>query len=201
MTLPADAFAPTLSALAADGWCLLQHLLTPAQTAALAAECSAMHEAQLLTAARVGAARDASPLRGDRTRWFEPAALTTAQRDFVDRLDALRIALNRGLMLGLIDSEAHYAVYRPGAGYARHLDCLRGNDARVVSAVFYLNQAWQDAEGGALRLHQPDGSHHDVYPRGGTLLLFLSAQFQHEVLPATRQRMSIACWLRQRTSG
>jgi SM-20-related protein len=28
--------------------------------------------------------------------------------------------------------------------------------------------------------------------------LFLSAQFEHEVLPATRDRMSIACWMKQR---
>jgi SM-20-related protein len=47
-------------------------------------------------------------------------------------------------------------------------------------------------------LYLADLSHRDIYPRAGTLLLFLSAQFEHEVLPATRDRMSIACWMRQR---
>ena len=198
MNLPAEAFAPALGALAADGWCVLADLLLPAQTAALARECGAMHAALRLLPAGTGVDRVASPLRGDRTLWFEPAALTAAQRVFVDRIDTLRIALSRGLLLGLVDSESHYAVYPPGAGYARHLDCLRDDDARVLSAVFYLNDAWQDAEGGALRLYLTDHTHHDVYPRAGTLLLFLSAQFEHEVLPATRDRLSIACWMRQR---
>ncbi len=137
-------------------------------------------------------------MRGDSTRWFQPEALSTRQQAFANRIEALRIALNRDLFLGLVDSESHYAVYRPGAGYARHLDCLRNNDSRVISAVFYLNEAWQDADGGALRLYLADQSYHDVFPRAGTLLLFLSAQFEHEVLPATRDRMSIACWMRQR---
>lgn len=89
----------------------------------------------------------------------------------------------------------------PGAGYARHLDRLRDTDARVVSAVFYLNDSWQETEGGALRLYLDDGAHRDIYPHAGSLLLFLSAQFEHEVLPATRNRMSIACWIQQRALG
>ncbi|MBC8732967.1 2OG-Fe(II) oxygenase [Paraburkholderia sp. UCT2] len=158
----------------------------------------AMHDAQLLTPARVGANRAATRLRGDSTHWFQPDALSKRQQAFADRIDVLRNALNRDLFLGLLDSESHYAVYPPGAGYARHLDCLRNSDSRVISAVFYLNEAWQDAEGGALRLYLADQSYHDVFPRAGTLLLFLSAEFEHEVLPATRDRMSIACWMRQR---
>src|SRR3546814_19061639 len=83
-------------------------------------------------------------------------------------------------MLGLVDCESHYAVYRPGAGYARHLDCLRHNDARVVSAVFYLNEAWRDTDGGAPRLFLADGSTRDIYPHDGHFLLILAARFAHE---------------------
>ncbi|MBT2795304.1 2OG-Fe(II) oxygenase [Paraburkholderia strydomiana] len=154
----------------------------------------AMHDAQLLTPARVGPIA----LPGFCAAIARTRALSTPQQAFAKRIEALRIALNRDLFLGLVDSESDYAVYRPGAGYARHVDCLRNNDSRVISAVFYLNEAWQDAEGGALRLYLADQSYHDVFPRAGTLLLFLSAQFEHEVLPAARDRMSIACWMRQR---
>ncbi|MGF6505393.1 SM-20-related protein [Paraburkholderia sp. 32] len=185
-------------ALAVDGWCVVSNFLSQSQTQALSTECMAMHDAQLLTPARVGANRAATLLRGDSTHWFQPDALSKRQQAFADRIDALRNALNRDLFLGLVDSESHYAIYPPGAGYARHLDCLRNSDSRVISAVFYLNEAWQDAEGGALRLYLADQSYHDVFPRAGTLLLFLSAEFEHEVLPATRDRMSIACWMRQR---
>ena len=194
-------FDHAAAALAVDGWCVLANLLTPAQTLALAHECRAMHDSHQLSPAATGADRAITPLRGDDTRWFVPAALSTAQQAFADRLDALRLALNQALLLGLVDSESHYAVYAPGAIYARHLDQLRHDDARVLSAVFYLNHAWGEADGGALRLHLTDRSHRDIYPHAGTLLLFLSAEFEHEVLPATRQRMSIACWMRQREMG
>ncbi|MDE1894551.1 MAG: 2OG-Fe(II) oxygenase [Xanthomonadaceae bacterium] len=197
MDHPPHEFDAVASALAADGWCLFHGLLDAAQTRALGDECLAMHDARLLQPARVGSGRTASSLRGDSTRWFVDDALSGPQRLFVARLDALRGALNRTLMLGLVDCESHYAVYPPGAGYARHLDCLRGNDARVLSAVFYLNDRWLDTDGGALRLYLASGPH-DVHPHAGCLLLFLSARFEHEVLPATRDRMSIAGWMRQR---
>lgn len=194
----AGQFGIAAAAFTDDGWCVVPDFLSQAQTRALSAECRDLHDAQLLTPAHVGAGRTATALRGDSTRWFQPDALSVPQQAFADRIDALRIALNRDLFLGLVDSESHYAVYRPGAGYARHLDCLRDNDSRVISAVFYLNENWLDSEGGALRLYLADRSYRDVFPRAGTLVLFLSAQFEHEVLPATRDRLSIACWMKQR---
>ncbi|MEO7071465.1 MAG: 2OG-Fe(II) oxygenase [Rhodanobacter sp.] len=193
-----DDFTPAAQALAADGWCVLPQLLPPEQTAVLRAECAALDAAHAFRRARTGLERTASMLRTDRTHWFAPDALSAPQRAYLRRLNALRIALNRNLMLGLVDCEAHYAVYPVGGGYARHRDCMHYSEARVVSAVYYLNEDWQPDDGGALRLYLPDGAHHDIVPTGGTLALFLSAQFEHEVLPAKRERTSIACWLRQR---
>jgi SM-20-related protein len=199
MTSERFAFEAAATALAVDGWCVLPGLMSLAQTRALAEECTAMHDAKLLLTARTGATRSASDLRGDSTHWFVDDAMSAPQQAFAGRIDALRVALNRQLMLGLVDCESHYAVYRPGAGYARHIDRLRDSDARVVSTVFYLNEGWRDADGGALRLYLADSSSRDIYPHAGTLLLFLSAQFEHEVLPASRDRMSIASWMRQRS--
>jgi SM-20-related protein len=113
-------------------------------------------------------------------------------------MDDLRRAFNQCLLLGLEEFESHYAVYPPGAGYVRHLDRLRDDDARVLSAVLYLNEDWREADGGALRLYLADGTHRDMLPCAGRLVLFLSAEFEHEVLPATRERASIAGWFRQR---
>jgi len=190
-----------IDALASDGWCVLEGLLAEAATAALARECAALHASGELAAARIGREKVASELRGDRTRWFEMDAPTAAQRPYVDALDALRIAFNRSLMLGLVENEAHYAVYPPGARYARHLDQPQQLQARVVSVVYYLNADWREEDGGALRLYLDDGSHHDVVPHAGRMVLFLSHRFEHEVLPATRERMSIACWMRRREPG
>lgn len=190
-------FDAAAHALAEVGWCVISGFLDERRTQSLVDECATMHDARLLQTARTGNARSTSSLRGDRTHWFVNADMSAPQQMFTNRIDQLRVALNRQLMMGLVDCESHYAVYRPGAIYARHLDCLRGSDARVVSAVFYLNANWRDEDGGALRLYLGDGSSRDIYPHAGNLLLFLSAGFEHEVLPASRDRMSIACWLRQ----
>ncbi|MBT2119269.1 2OG-Fe(II) oxygenase [Dyella sp. LX-66] len=190
-----------IDALANEGWCVFEDLLPGEATAALAGECAARHASGELTAARIGREKLASTLRGDHTRWFEMDAPTAAQQPYVEALDALRVAFNRSLMLGLVESEAHYAVYPPGARYARHLDQPHQLEARVVSAVYYLNADWRAEDGGALRLYLDDGSHHDVLPQAGRMVLFLSSHFEHEVLPATRERMSIACWMRRREPG
>lgn len=198
---PAFDVRAAADALAGVGWIVLPDLLDAAQASALADECASMNAADQLVPARIGARRTRSALRDDRTHWFAGTAMSLPQQLYVDRMDGLRVALGRELRLSLVDCESHYAVYRPGAGYVRHLDRMSGNDARVISAVFYLNENWLDSEGGALRLYLADGGHRDIYPRAGTLLLFLSAHFEHEVLPATRNRMSIASWMRQRVVG
>ncbi|MGF6696967.1 hypothetical protein OKW38_001579 [Paraburkholderia sp. MM5496-R1] len=50
------------SALAVNGWCVVSNFLSQSQTQALSTECMAMHDAQLLTPARVGANRAATLL-------------------------------------------------------------------------------------------------------------------------------------------
>src|SRR5215469_16287063 len=90
------------STLAVNGWCVVSNFLSQTQTQALSTECRAMHDAQLLTPARVGANRAATLLRGDSTRWFQTDALSTPQQAFADRIEALRNALNRELFLGLV---------------------------------------------------------------------------------------------------
>jgi SM-20-related protein len=40
-----------------------------------------------------------------------------------------------------------------------------------------------------------------VLPQAGSLLLFLSADMPHEVLPASRDRLSLTGWFRRRGNG
>jgi SM-20-related protein len=101
-------------------------------------------------------------------------------------------------MLGMESIEAHYALYPTGAGYLRHRDRFRNNDSRVLSLVCYLNPDWPADAGGALRLHLPDGAI-DIAPRTGTVVMFLSDEIEHEVLPATQPRLSIAAWFLRST--
>lgn len=186
--------------LAARGFLTLDALLPPSMPGRLAADCAALHARDALRPAAVGRGasrqRDAG-LRGDAIRWIEPDPAAPVRGELLSVLDALRVEINRALMLGLETLEAHYAVYPPGAGYVRHRDRFRDDDARTLSFTAYLNADWHEEDGGALRLYLPDGEL-DVLPRLGTCTLFLSADIEHEVLPARRERMSIAGWFRRR---
>lgn len=138
-----------------------------------------------------------SDIRADATCWLDDPHCGDPARTMLARLDAIRTILNRTLFLGLTSCEAHYAAYPPGGGYVRHRDRFRDNDARVVSWVTYLNADWGQDDGGALRLFLDNAGGEtviDVPPVGGSLC-FLS-ELEHEVLPARRERLSIAGWLR-----
>jgi SM-20-related protein len=140
-------------------------------------------------------------VRTDRILWLDPAGLTGAQRICSERLEAVRLAVNRLMFLGLHELEAHYAVYPPGAFYRRHLDQFRGLERRQLSCVLYLNEDWREQDGGAVRLYRErDAAEHfaEVLPTGGRLVTFLSARFPHEVLPARRERFSISGWFLRR---
>jgi SM-20-related protein len=67
MNTPPSPFQDIATALASEGWCVAPDFLSITQTQALADECRALHAAQRLTPARVGALRTATPLRGDST--------------------------------------------------------------------------------------------------------------------------------------
>jgi SM-20-related protein len=198
-----DSIKQAIDAIEHQGYAVIQHFLHTAACSALAAECRQLHAEQRLRPAAIGRAqsrREHGDVRGDYTHWFEASALTPVQTPFWQAMQTLRADINRNLLLGLQELEAHYALYAPGARYARHRDRFRDDDARVLSSVLYLNSDWRREDGGALRLYLPDGQnpHVDIYPEAGTLVLFLSADFDHEVLPATRERLSVAGWLRRR---
>jgi SM-20-related protein len=151
---------------------------------------------------RGGARVEGRDIRGDRILWLDADAPAEVERPLVDALESLRSRLNAALYLGLWDFEAHYAIYPPGALYARHHDRFarenEGAPSRVVSFVVYLNDGWRVDDGGALRLHVAADVHLDVLPKGGTLACFLAERFEHEVLPAKRQRLAVTGWFRHR---
>jgi len=141
-------------------------------------------------------------VRGDAIQWLERDDPAEAVAMLLERLDQLREALNQRLFLGLIEIEAHFAHYPTGASYRRHLDRFRSDDARTLSAVIHLGEPWRAEHGGELRLYveDPDGeSSIDLPPLPGQLVLFLSGEIEHEVLPTRRDRYSVAGWMRRRS--
>ncbi|MGK0409168.1 MAG: SM-20-related protein [Shewanella psychromarinicola] len=134
-------------------------------------------------------------VRCDKISWLD-------NQDHIDReyilvMNQLKDGLNRRLFMGLFDFESHYAVYEPGAFYKKHLDSLHGSQNRILSTVFFLNPDWQENDGGELILYdESDLPLEVVNPNIGTLVLFLSERFPHEVRPTMKTRNSIAGWFR-----
>jgi SM-20-related protein len=200
---PSACLARIIDDLAEHGWSLQPLFIPPTQTLDLAEECHTRAAAGALVPASVGRGTlvvVSEGVRGDRIQWLETGQ-DAACDQYLAIMDGLRQALNQGLYLGLEDFESHFALYPLGAFYLKHLDRFRDNDRRTVSVVLYLNQDWQAEQGGALRLYLVDGETFDVLPQAGSLLVFLSAQMPHEVLPATRERLSLTGWFRRRGDG
>lgn len=144
-------------------------------------------------------------VRTDEIHWLEGSHPVTSA--YFDWMEQLRIALNRRLFLGLFDYECHYAWYPEGAFYKTHFDTfrfdpLRGSSTRVISSVLYLNPDWQKGDGGELVIYRPDesGILETIAPLFGRLVLFLSAEFPHEVLPVKVSRYSVTGWFRKNNS-
>ena len=137
--------------------------------------------------------------RSDRIHWLESS--DPAEQAWLSWAEGLRAHLNASLFMGLQTYEAHFAHYAPGQRYGRHVDAFRGQANRVLSTVLYLNPSWDEADGGELLLYpEPDQAPLRVSPQPGRLVIFLSEGLAHEVLPAQRDRFSIAGWFRVRAN-
>ncbi|MEW6206448.1 MAG: 2OG-Fe(II) oxygenase [Pseudomonadota bacterium] len=144
-----------------------------------------------------------SEIRGDEIAWIESAHGGAAVQ-WLEFSAQLQQYLNRSLMLGLFSFESHFAHYAPGAFYKTHVDAFKGQANRVLSVVLYLNPEWGFEDGGEMVLYSDQGTQtvlETIQPLGGTLAVFLSEDFPHEVLPAKRDRYSIAGWYRVNTSS
>lgn len=133
-------------------------------------------------------------IRGDYIQWVDKSSASPALAVYLTRVEALMQHLNRTLFLSLKDYEIHMTVYPVGSSYKRHLDQFRKDDHRRLSIICYLNDGWKEENGGQLRIYLPDGPL-DVLPTSGRLVCFRSDLLEHEVLPATRERLSLTGWI------
>lgn len=133
-------------------------------------------------------------IRGDQIQWLHYDSAPDPIRVYLDRLHALRVFLKQALFLSLVDVEVHQTIYPTGSYYKRHLDQFKKDDHRRLSVICYLNPDWSEREGGQLRIYLPN-TYADVLPLAGRLICFRSDLLEHEVLPATRPRLSITGWM------
>lgn len=190
--------------LAGQGYAVVPGFLADGDVAALAAEARQLRDGGTMRRAATGKGQEASvddTRRSDFIHWLAPDHCSSLQLRYLDSLEQLRQAVNRELYLGLSDFEGHFALYPPGGFYRKHIDRFQNDSRRTLSVILYLNTAWEEADGGKLRLYLDETDESaciDIAPRGGTLVVFLSARFWHEVLPAVRERVSITGWFRTR---
>jgi len=140
-------------------------------------------------------------VRRDRIHWLNEQDHAAAS-EYFRWMELLRTRLNRELFLGLFDYECHYAHYPRGAFYKKHLDAFQGNTNRRLTTILYLNPSWQQQDGGELVMYAMDGESilETVQPLFGKLVIFLSEEFPHEVLPARASRYSLTGWFRINSS-
>ena len=189
--------------LATNGWYVGESIFSAGLSLRLAMRVRVLMDEHQLHVARVGRGdgvqRNAS-LRSDETHWLTDTPEDASEFEATNTVQALRLHLNEALFLGAQGAELHFARYAPGAFYRTHRDRFRDDDARLVSLVFYLNEAWPNDVGGELLLYADndhDGVIARVRPQTGTMVCFMSERFPHEVLPATRERYSLTGWLRR----
>ncbi|EJB8453421.1 TPA: 2OG-Fe(II) oxygenase [Vibrio parahaemolyticus] len=149
--------------------------------------------------ARIGRNDDVTrieSIRSDKIQWLKPA-MGQPIANYLSKMEEIRQEVNRHFFLGLFEYEAHFAKYEKGDFYQKHLDCFKGNDNRRLTTVFYMNESWSEEDAGELVVYDlNDKEIATIPPRGGRLLVFLSEQFPHEVLPTNAERFSIAGWFR-----
>lgn len=179
------------------GYVVLTHSLEDKLLANLFTRChdddsTRFHAAQIGR----GAAKQRSVIRGDVIDWLDESNVT--DQAYLACMETLRLGLNESLFLGLFDYECHYAIYRKGEGYAKHSDVLQGQKNRILTTVLYLNEDWHAADGGELVVFESTGKSivTTVNPTFGTMIIFLSESFPHEVLLSHATRRSIAGWFR-----
>ncbi|MGD9660252.1 MAG: 2OG-Fe(II) oxygenase [Porticoccaceae bacterium] len=196
---PEGYFDAIVEALRNPGWIVLPNFLEQSLWLPLLQRAQNIDNYAPAGIGRGDTFRENPFVRSDAICWLDRENFEDAQ--WLTLMEKLRLALNSRLFLGLFEFECHYASYGCGSFYKRHLDAFKGQGIRIVSVVLYLNPQWQSGDGGEFVIY-PEKAPEGVafLPRAGTLAIFLSEDFPHEVLPANRIRYSITGWFRINTT-
>lgn len=192
-----SVFEAIADALAEHSYAIADQFLSQTEVRAIASLEDFQEALQHFKKAGIGRQHDHQineEIRGDYIRWLDKRSAAPELSVYFQRVHALMQYLNRTLFLSLKDFEIHMTVYPVGSYYKRHLDQFKKDDHRKLSIICYLNEAWEPAHGGQLRIYLPDGPK-DILPVAGRLVCFRSDLLEHEVLPALRERFSLTGWI------
>ena len=201
-----NKFERIIADLSDTGLSICDDFISPLLVSNLSHEARTMHANGEFRHARVGKGESLQlreEVRNDHIHWLDPENPSPIQLPYFQELETLRMYINSNLFLGLFEYEGHYALYPPGASYKMHYDRFIGAHQRMVTAILYLNHDWQEQDGGFLKVYEGTKPSElnlpmEVLPLGGRLVTFISELFPHEVLPSTRDRLSLTGWFRIR---
>jgi SM-20-related protein len=135
-------------------------------------------------------------VRGDYTFWIDPLDPVDPFGPVIQFLNKLKEGANSSFYLGLQQFECHLAFYPVGTFYQKHLDRFETQSSRSLSFVFYLNEKWNEENGGELILYDKNNQMlKTIYPLPGSAVCFLSDEFPHEVKSGNLERRSLTGWM------
>jgi SM-20-related protein len=146
-----------------------------------------------LSAVGVGRQRIRSGARGDKITWIDADDPPPVLAPLLAWFASVRDLANREAWLGLGKVEIQLAAYPPGAAYERHRDALRGRPGRRLTAIWYANPDWTEADGGELVAQEPEGPRL-IAPILDRAVVFLSDRLEHVVRPSRRIRRAATAW-------
>jgi SM-20-related protein len=152
-----------------------------------------------MTAAGIGNLKvkdDSQTMRNDKIYWMDKSHGNIYEQEFLQLAEDFIDRLNSTCYTGINGYEFHYAVYPEGSFYKRHRDQFKNDSNRKYSLISYLNNNWQEADGGQLMVYQNEGVQ-KILPQSQTSVFFKSDEMEHEVTMAHRQRMSVTGWLKR----
>lgn len=156
------------------------------------------HDNLLLTAGTGNAEKltHNSLVRSDVIYWLDKKHNNKYENEFFVQIEAFIEYLNTSCYAGITGYEFHYSLYEAGSFYSKHLDQFKDDSSRQFSMISYLNNNWQEKDGGELLIHQTDNNQ-KISPTQGKTVFFKSNELEHEVLVTQERRMSVTGWLKR----
>lgn len=131
-------------------------------------------------------------IRSDSMLWLSNE--DSGFKDLWSLLDRLLEKFRGELFMPVKRYEAQVALYKKGDFYKRHVDRHKNSQERLITMVLYFND-WKDGDGGEFVLYKPETQEIKIEPKLNRMVLFFS-ELEHEVLPANKERKSLAIWFR-----
>lgn len=175
-----------------QGWSYQQNVVDNLRLATMAG----LFEAEFSPAGVGSEKQRVEEIRGDWIKWLDPLHPPGVLEPEIEFLRVLQNEFNQKFYLGLQDFECHLAKYPPGSFYKKHVDRFAKDSSRSISFIFYLHQEWKDTDGGELVLYNKDNQMiKTILPLPGSMIIFLSEDFPHEVKVCSQERRSLTGWM------